>query len=166
MAHGGKRKGAGRPKGEPTHSVRIPVRLLPEVKQFVATSGLKLPLYSGRVQAGMPSAADDHIEDHIDLNSYIVKDPEETFLVHATGDSMKDAGINDGTLLVVNRRARPGNGKVVVAAIDGQLTVKYLIMKQGRGVLMPANPAYPEIPINAETGVTILGVVTSSIQMH
>lgn len=168
MPRGGARKGAGRPKGqgEATKVVRVPVSLIPSIQNYEAEARPTLPLYAGRVQAGMPMPADDHIEDHVDLHSYLVDDPEETFLVHATGDSMIDAGIPDGTLLVVNRRVKPTNGKVVVAAMDGQVTVKYLIMKQGKPYLMPANPAFSEIPIDSETGVTIWGVVTKSIQTH
>jgi DNA polymerase V len=171
MAHGGKRKGAGRPKGaglygEATERLRVPASMVPAIKQFVATSGFTLPLFSSRVQAGYAMPADEHVEERIDLNSYLVDDPEETFLVHATGDSMNDAGIRDGTLLVVNRRVKPVHGKVVVAAVDGQVTVKYLIVKKDKAYLMPANPAFHEIPIDSETGVTIWGVVTSSIQSH
>ena len=171
MVHGGKRAGAGRPKGktlygEPTERVRVPVSMVAEVKQFAITRGLKLPLFSNRVQAGYPSAAEEHIEDRIDLNSYIVRHPEETFLVHATGDSMIDAGIRDGDLLVVDRSIKPVHGKIVVAAVDGSVTVKFLIHKQNKPFLMPANAAFNEIPITPENDVVIWGVVTNSIQTH
>ncbi len=170
MVRGGKRVGAGRPKGgaygEATESIRVPASMVQEIKQFAKTRGLKLPLFSGRVQAGYPMPADEEVEDHIDLNNYLVHKPEDTFLVRAAGDSMIDAGIKDGTLLVVDRKMRPANGKIVVAAIDGQVTVKYLIIKKNKQFLMPANPAYHEIPIDSETGATIWGVVTSSIQLH
>ena len=173
MAHGGKRPGAGRPKGkttygEPTERVRVPASMVNEIKQFALTRGesVKLPLYSGRVQAGYPSMAEEHIEDRIDLNSYIVRKPEETFLVHATGDSMIDAGIRDGDLLVVDRSIKPVHGKIVVAAVDGAVTVKFLIKKKDRIVLMPANAAFHEIPLNPENDVVIWGVVTNSIKSH
>jgi len=171
MARGGARKGAGRPKGqgaygEPTERIRVPMSMVNEIKQFAANRGVKLPLYSSRVQAGMPMPADDQVDDHIDLHTYLVDDPEETFLAYATGDSMIDAGIPDGTLLVVNRRMKPTHGKIVVAAVDGSITVKYLIVKKNKAYLMPANPAFNEIPIDSETGVTIWGVVTRSIQSH
>lgn len=171
MAHGGKRKGAGRPKGknlygEATERVRVPASMVDEIKQFAITRGLKLPLFSGRVQAGYPSTAEEHIEDRIDLNNYMVRHPEETFLVHATGDSMIDAGIRDGDLLVVDRSIKPAHGKIVVAAVDGQVTVKFLIMKKNRPFLMPANALFDEIPINPENDVVIWGVVTNSITTH
>jgi DNA polymerase V len=168
MGRGGTRKGAGRPRTlkEPTERIRVPVSLLGEIKQFATNRGMKLPLYSSRVQAGVTMPGDEHVDNHIDLHAYLVDDPAETFLAYATGDSMMDAGIPDGTLLVVNRRVKPTNGKIVVAAVDGAITVKYLIIKKGKAFLMPANPAFHEIPIDSETGVTIWGVVTKSIQSH
>ena len=171
MAQGGKRARAGRPKGssaygEATERIRVPASMVDEIKQFAATRGLRLPLYSGRVQAGYPSAATEHVEDYVDLNNYLVQHPEKTFLVHATGDSMIDAGIRDGDLLVVDSSLKPQHGKIVVAALDGAVTVKFLIMKKNRPYLMPANAQFDEIPINPENDVVIWGVVTSSIKHH
>ncbi len=171
MAHGGKRKGAGRPQGkgrwgEPTKVVRLPESVISEVMQFVEGRGFKLPMYSNTVQAGFPSPAEDYIESEIDLNAFLVKQPSATFLVRAAGNSMKDAGISDGDILVVDRSVKPVNGKVVIAAVDGQLTVKFLIIKKGKAFLMPANADYHPIPVDPDNGVTIWGVVTSSIHQH
>lgn len=169
--HGGKRPGAGRPKGsgrfgETTERVRVPASLVDEVIKFVESKAFKLPLFSCTVAAGMPAFADDHVESRMDLNQHLVRKPEETFLVRAAGDSMIDANIRDGDLLVVDRALPPKHGKIVIAAVDGALTVKFLIIKQGRTYLMPANPEYEPIPVNPETGVTIWGVVTSSVREH
>ncbi len=169
--HGGKRPGAGRPKGsgkfgEATERVRVPVSMVADVMQLVASRATKLPLYSCTVQAGLPAEANDDVEDRIDLTQHLVRNPAETFLVRAAGDSMIDANIRDGDLLVVDRHLQPKHGKIVIAAVEGQLTVKFLIHKQGRVYLMPANPEYPPIPVNPETGVTIWGVVTSSVREH
>ena len=169
--HGGKRSGAGRPKGsgrfgEITERVRVPASLVGDVIRFVESKAFKIPLYSATVQAGSPAFADDHVESRMDLNAHLVRRPEETFLVRAAGDSMIDANIRDGDLLVVDRAASPTHGKIVIAAVDGGLTVKFLIIKQGRTYLMPANPEYSPIPVNPETGVTIWGVVTSSVREH
>lgn len=171
MARGGARKGAGRPKGqgiygEPTVAMKVPASLVDEVKRFSITRGLQLPVYSGRVQAGYPMPADDHIEEHIDILSLLGGQLEDAFIVHASGDSMKDAGIFDGDPLLVKPRIKPGNGKIVVAAVNGELTVKFLIIKKGKQYLMPANPAYDEIPIDPEHGVTIWGVVDTSLRRH
>lgn len=169
--HGGRRPGAGRPKGsgrfgEATERLRVPASMVAEVLKFVESKAFKLPLYACNVQAGLAAAGDDSIESRIDLNQYLVSDPQETFLVRAAGDSMIDANIRDGDLLVVDRKMTPKHGKIVIAAVDGQLTVKFLIIKQGRTYLMPANPEFPPIPVNPETGVTIWGVVTSSVHQH
>jgi DNA polymerase V len=169
--HGGKRPGAGRPKGsgrfgEVTERIRVPASLVGDVVRFVESRAFKLPLYSCTVQAGLPAFADDHIDDRMDLNHHLVRNPSATFLVRAAGDSMIDANIRDGDLLVVDRETPAKHGKIVIAAVDGQLTVKFLIHKQGRTYLMPANPEYPPIPVNPETGVTIWGVVTSSVREH
>lgn len=170
-AHGGKRTGAGRPKGsgrfgEATERLRVPVSMVDQVLKFVESKAFKLPLYACNVQAGLAAAGDDTIEDRIDLNNHLVRDPEATFLVRAAGNSMIDANIRDGDLLVVDRKMQPKHGKIVIAAVDGQLTVKFLIIKQGRTYLMPANPEFPPIPVNPETGVTIWGVVTNSVHQH
>ncbi len=169
--HGGKRPGAGRPKGsgrfgEITERVRVPASLVGDVIRFVESKAFKLPLFECTVQAGSPAFAEDTIASRMDLNSHLVRRPEETFLVRAAGDSMIDANIRDGDLLVVDRAASPKHGKIVIAAVDGALTVKFLIIKQGRTYLMPANPEYEPIPVNPETGVTIWGVVTSSVREH
>jgi DNA polymerase V len=171
MAKGGKRPGAGRPKGktmygEPTERIRVPASMVDTIKQFALRGGLTLPVFASRVQAGYPMPADDSLEDTMDLGSYLVSDPDEMFMVYATGDSMRDAGIRDGDLLLVNRKMKPSNGKIVVAAVEGNVTVKYLILKSKKAFLMPANPAYDEIPIDSEHGVVIWGVVTRSIQAH
>lgn len=170
-AHGGKRVGAGRPKGtgrfgEVTERLRVPVSMVAEVIKFVEAKAFQLPLYECNVQAGLAPAFDDAIENRMDLNQHLVRNPTETFLVRAAGDSMIDANIRDGDLLIVDRKMPPKHGKIVVAAMEGQLTVKFLIVKQGRTYLMPANPEYDAIPVNPETGVTIWGVVTSSVHQH
>ena len=171
MSHGGKRPGAGRPKGqgiygEPTFNMRVPESLVKDIRQFATTKGFKLPLYSSPVQAGVFTEAEADVEDTIDLNSYIVKNPATTFLVRASGESMIDAGIRDGDLLVVDRGVEATEGKIVIAAVDNQFTVKFLHMKNGKLWLMPANKTFSPILIDKKEGVLILGVVVSSIQSH
>lgn len=85
---------------------------------------LPLPLYSGRVEAGFPSPADDHMERMLDLNEEIVRNPAATFFVRVQGHSMKGAGIHPGDILVVDRSLAPSDRQIVVAMIDGEFTVK------------------------------------------
>ena len=128
MPRGGVRAGAGRPKGqgkfgEKTKPIRIPISKIDSVMNFINNSNISLPLYSSKVPAGFPSPADDHMEGKLDLNTHLVKHPTATFFVKASGDSMLGAGIHDGDILVVDRSLEPRKGKVVIAAVDGQLTV-------------------------------------------
>ncbi|CEG58788.1 LexA family protein [Legionella fallonii] len=156
---GGKREGAGRPKGEPTKTIRVPISQLELIEQTMEET-YYLPVFSSKVQAGFPSPADDYIERYLDLNTEFIKHPAATFLLRATGDSMVDAGIFSGDLLIVDKSLEPVDGKIVIAAINGELTVKRLLRKKGRVQLMPANPKYQPIDITDEQDVVIWGVVT------
>jgi len=168
-SRGGMRPGAGRPKGlgpygEATKPIRIPVSLIGQVTQFIANEGYQIPLYSSKVQAGFPSPADDYVEAKLDLNQYLIKHPSATFLVRATGESMIGAGIFDGDLLIVDRSLEPCNGKIVIAAVEGYLTVKRLKIKNNTLYLIAENKDFPPIEINPEIGVYIWGVVTQVIR--
>jgi len=168
MKHGGARKGAGRPQGqgrygEPTRPIRLPASLIPAVLRFIDNKGYKLPLYGTKVPAGFPSAADDHVETHLDLNEHLIKHPAATFFARVSGNSMINAGIYEDDLLVIDRSLKPEHGKVVVAAIDGQLTVKRLHIKNSKLLLMPENPDYPPLEVKEGNEVYIWGVVTNVI---
>lgn len=168
MKHGGKRVGAGRPKGcgqygEPTRPIRLPESLIEPILKFIKNKGYQIPLYSSKVAAGLPSAADDHVEEQIDLNQYLIKHPSSTFLVRASGLSMIDAGIHENDMLMVDRQLKPTHGKIVVAAIDGQLTVKRLHIKRDKLYLMPENKKFKPIEVTIENEISILGVVTHVI---
>ncbi len=128
-----------------------------------AAPGLKLPLLLAGVQAGFPSPADDFIDKRLDLNEQLIKHPAATFFVRAVGDSMLGAGIHDGDLLVVDRALEPCAGKVVMAAIGGELTVKRLERKGERLFLAPANPNYPSFDVTAREDFEIWGVATHVI---
>lgn len=170
MARGGIRTGAGRPQGrgphgEATKPVRIPVSLIESVTQFVARRGYKIPLYGSHVQAGDPSPADSGIDEVVDLNEFLVHRPADTFMVRAAGESMRDAGIYEGDTLLVDRSLKPMNGKIVVAAVDGQLTVKRFHKDADGGVsLLPENPAFEPIILAEGNDLIIWGVVTSVIR--
>ena len=123
----------------------------------------ELPLYQDAVQAGFPSPASDFIEDTLDLNVLLVKHPAATFLVKVEGDSMINAGIRSGDILIVDRSVQPGDGKIVIAVVDGEMTVKRL-RRSTEGVYLAAeNPRYPAIHINPEQTLHIWGVVTSVV---
>lgn len=183
-SHGGSRPGAGRKQGsgrfsEDTKVMRIPESRVPEVKQWLSqlqqgypdvvlgsvddTEQSLIPIYGHKVAAGFPSPADDYVEGKLDLNEHLIPHKEATFFLRVAGDSMINAGIQSGDLLVVDRSIEPGNGKIVIAAVDGELTVKRLSLKRGKTWLMPENSAFSPIEIKDEQEMVIWGVVTSVI---
>lgn len=125
-----------------------------------APDGERLPLYLSPVQAGWPSAAEDYIDEQINLQELVVQNPAATFFLRASGDSMLGVGIHDGDLLVVDRSREAAHNRVVIAALEGELLVKRLVRRGGKAYLAPANPEYPEIDITHREYVHIWGVVT------
>jgi DNA polymerase V len=122
-----------------------------------------LPLYGHKVVAGFPSPADDYIEDRLDLNDKLIRNKTATFLLVVQGDSMQNTGIKDGDTLIVDRSIEPKDGKIVIAALDGELTVKRLSIKSTGTWLVPENDNYPPILVREESDITIWGVVTATI---
>ena len=123
-----------------------------------------LPLAGDRVQAGFPSPAEDFAVKRIDLTEVLVTHPQATFLLRVSGESMKDAGIFDGDMLVVDKAIKPRHGHIVVAVVDGEFTVKYLYQRAGRVKLKPANVTYPEITPKEGQTLEVWGVVTCAIK--
>lgn len=123
-----------------------------------------VPLYGSRISAGFPSPADDYIEAALDLNEFLVRNPAATFMVRVGGDSMTGAGIHDGDVLVVDRSEEPAHGRIVVAVLDGELTVKRLHRKNGEWMLVPENPAYAPIRVNEGQELNVWGVVTGVVR--
>jgi DNA polymerase V len=115
------------------------------------------------VAAGYPSPAQDYFDGRIDLNEHLIKDITSTFVVRVTGDSMERAGISDGDELIVNRALEPKDGAVVVAVLDGELTVKRLRITPGGVVLQAENPRYPDIHVAGLSELTIWGVATTCL---
>lgn len=115
------------------------------------------------VPAGWPSPSEDYIEDQLNLHTLLVKNPAATYFLRAMGESMIGAGIHDGDLLVVDRSKSPQSGKVVIAIIEGELTIKRLVKRNSRILLVPENPDFPEIDITGREDASIWGVVTSVV---
>jgi DNA polymerase V len=188
MPRGGKRQGAGRPAGtgkynETTKAVRLPISLADEILEALAKepqqiepativssifktdnyTKCRVPLFLNPVAAGLPAPTEDYIEGKIDLNRHLVKHPESTFLVRVVGESMQDAGIHPRDLLVVDRSLEAISGKVVIAVVDGELTVKRLRKHRNKLWLMPENPDFQPIEIGENMELHIWGVVTNVI---
>ena len=122
-----------------------------------------IPLHSHSISAGFPSPADDYVEDHLDLNELLISNKPATFFLRVKGDSMLNAGIHDGDIIVVDRSLRPLHRSIVVAVVDGELTVKRLHLQKGSAELHAENPKYAPICLQDEQELTIWGVVTSAI---
>lgn len=157
--------GAGRPVGSgkfgsaPTKAVRIPVHMENEVHDFLLAKGHKLPFVSCTVPAGFPSPAGDYEEQELSLFEHIITNPPATYLMQAKGESMRDCGIMDGAILVVDRSLTPVSGDIVIAEVDGEITVKRLQLKDSQGWLMPENTDFEPMRVD-EKEVRIAGVVT------
>jgi DNA polymerase V len=123
----------------------------------------KQPLFEVKVPAGFPSPAADYEEDRLDLNKHLIKNPAATFFVRVSGDSMEGAGIHHGDLLVVDRSIEPRDKSIVIAVINGELTVKRIRIKNKRITLEPENENYSVQEITEDTEFEVWGVVTNVI---
>jgi DNA polymerase V len=127
-------------------------------------SNLALPFFDVGISAGFPSPADDFIELSIDLNQYLVKHKDTTFFAKVKGHSMKNAGINDGDLLVIDRSLEPQNNKIAVCQIDGEFTVKRIKMEENIVWLIAENEDYQPIKVTPENELMIWGIVIHAIK--
>ena len=122
------------------------------------------PLMSSAVMAGFPSPAEQYVERPLDLNELLVARPAATYFVRASGDAMAGAGSGDGDLLVVDRSLAPEDGSVVIAAVDGEFTVKTFRSDASGVRLEAANPAYAPIRFSGEMELPVFGVVTAVVR--
>lgn len=138
---------------------------IPSGAMLAATPGppVPVPMVRGKLAAGFPSPADDFVVKRHDINELLITHPQATFFWQVSGQSMRDAGIADGDILVVNRALKPRHGSIVVAQVDGEFTVKTLFKRADRVKLVPANPTFPEITFREDQQLIICGVVTAAI---
>lgn len=134
------------------------------VYQPDCSTKIDLPLYMVPIAAGYPSPAEDFIEGSLDLNQLLVTHPSATFFVRVVGDSMQEDGIHSGSFLVVDRALEPTDGKIVIAAVNGELLVKKIQRQGDRLFLVAGNPSYLPLEITEGMELIIWGVVTSVIR--
>ncbi len=134
-----------------------------EIISSIISNKLDFPLFLESVSAGFPSPADDYLERRLDLNEHLIKNPASTFFVRVNGDSMINAGIYSGDILVVDRSLDPKDGNIIIAVVDGDLTVKRLSITKNRISLMPENPKFNRLDITSEMNFEVWGVVRSVI---
>jgi len=123
----------------------------------------KQQLFKSGVSAGFPSPAADYEEGKLDLNKHLIRNPAATFFVRVNGDSMIGAGIHTGDLLVVDRSLEPADKSVVIAVVDGELTVKRIRIRKGKITLEPENENYPAQQITECVEFEVWGIVTNVI---
>lgn len=133
------------------------------VQDKVESAFYLIPLFQDPVSAGFPNQATEEAEDNLDLNSLLIRHPAATFLMKASGSSMVGAGIYQGDLLIVDRSLQPSSGRIVLANVNGELTVKRLIIKGGKMQLISENRSFQPIEIADGVELQIWGIVTCVI---
>ena len=178
---GGRRPGAGRPRGEETKVVRLPIPVANLARRFAAgtiragdinafldvegVSRQTVPLMSCTASCGFPSPADDYLDRPLDFNELIIENPAATFAVRAAGLSMTGAGIYPGDIVVVNRARNVAHENIILALVDGEFTIKRYLVRAGVVTLHAENPDYRDIVIEEGREFEVWGVVTRSIRM-
>ena len=135
-----------------------------EIKKIEESSDLELQVFDSRIQAGFPSPAQGSFADSVDLNHELINNPAATFCARVIGDSMVDSGINEGDMLIIDRSIEPSDGDIAVCFIDGDFTVKRILIKNDEISLVPANRKYPVIRVPKESNFVIWGVVSHIIK--
>jgi DNA polymerase V len=149
------------PSGPKSHAIESQTYQGKPIPQEMAQT---IPVFTCGIAAGKPGESSCAIEEYITISACRVKHPKDTYAVKAHGDSMKDVGILEGDLLIVDRAIEPLNNHIVIASIDNELTVKRLRAKKGAVSLVPENSNYKPIEITPEMDFRTLGVVTYVIR--
>lgn len=135
-----------------------------EIKKIEESSDIELQLFENRIQAGFPSPAQGAFADSVDLNHELINNPTATFCARVIGDSMVDSGINEGDMLIIDRSIEPQNGDIAVCFIDGDFTVKRLLINDDGISMVPANRKYPVIKVPDDSNFIIWGIVSHIIK--
>jgi DNA polymerase V len=125
---------------------------------------LTIPLFLERVSAGFPSPAEDYVEKTLDLNELCIQHPAATFFVRVQGESMTEAGIFPGDVLVVDRSLQARHGDIIIASLETEMTVKQLHLSPSPARLLPRNPSYEPIVIEDDMVLEVFGVVTNVVR--
>ena len=119
-----------------------------------------IPIFTNSVQAGFPSPAEDYMDLDLNLQDHLIQNPSATFCVRAVGESMRDAGIKSGDIMLVDKSLTPKNRSIVLAVIDGEFTIKRVNVSEKELYLIPENENFPPIKITKEMDFQVWGVVT------
>lgn len=135
-----------------------------EIHKIEDSEEMTLQFFESRIQAGFPSPAQGMFGDTIDLNNELINNPASTFCARVIGNSMVDAGINNGDLLIIDKSLEPCDGAIAVCFVDGDFTVKRISIRDNGVYLTPANRQFPEILVSEESNFQIWGIVSYVIK--
>ena len=135
-----------------------------EVRPVIEEKTVGPQFFEDRVQAGFPSPAQGEYADSIDLNRALITNPAATFCARVIGNSMVDADINEGDLLIIDRSLTPHDGNIAVCFVDGDFTVKRLSVRDDGIYLTPANAKFPELRVSEDSNFQVWGVVSHIIK--
>ena len=173
-------KRMGRPPGEPSKVVRLPLPVAALAKRLaekslragdinaffdIEATPATVPLMATSAACGFPSPADDYLDRPLDFNELLIENPAATFAVRIAGESMTGAGLFPGDIAVVDRARTAVDGSIVLALLAGEFTVKRYRKKGARTWLQAENPAFENIEINEDSGFEVWGVIAKSIRM-
>lgn len=137
-----------------------------EIHQSDASTSLPLKYADEGIKAGFPSPAQDYLEQAIDLNKELIRHPASTFYGRVIGDSMRDEGIEEGDILVIDKSLELMNDDLAVCFIDGEFTLKRVRLEPEVAWLVPSNPKYPSIKVTKENDFMVWGIVTYTIKKN
>ena len=129
-------------------------------------SSVELPFVDEGIRAGFPSPAQDYLDLSIDLNNELIKHPSTTFYGRVKGDSLIEADIHEGDILIIDKSLEPREGDLAVCCVDGEFTLKYIKIEQDVVWLIPANKDFQPIKLTAGNEIVIWGIFTYSIKKH
>ncbi len=133
---------------------------LNEIKPLSSSQSVSVAVMGEAIQAGFPSPAQDYADDRIDLNRELIRHPASTFCARVSGDSMRDCGIENGDLLIIDKALSPQEGSIAVCFVDGEFTLKRISVRKDGIWLEPANPAYPALHIAEGSNFQVWGIVS------
>ena len=131
-----------------------------DIKPLTHIEDFSLSTLSESIPAGFPSPAQDHADEGIDLNKELIRHPASTFCARVAGDSMRDCGIDDGDLLIIDKALSPREGSIAVCFVDGEFTLKRISIQHDGVWLVPANPQYPALHVTEGSNFQVWGIVS------
>ncbi len=169
MPRGGRRQGAGRPKGtgkfgEATKAVRVPISMIEKIMGFIDRKGLTFPIHANKGKGHATVKKDEVSSEQVDLTSFLVPDPKTTLFMKAADDSMSGAGILANDLLILDNQAGPQNGNVVIVSVNGKLVPRRYVVKNKKVELKPENTKFAATAVADESALEIWGIVQHVIR--